>query len=208
MGADSYANAVAAAQWLGRPLTDGHLDQLNRYHGWLATEAIAAGGMGPHELGRLWNRHIADSILFGVALETSTDCLDIGSGVGLPGIPLAITHRDVSFTLLDRSGRRCDLMRRAIALLKLGNCVVDHREVGQIDGRFGAIVSRAAIPPAKMMIHVKQLLSAGGVAILGLSRKADATNPLPEAPGINSDVLRIPSEVLDTDVNLLRIAAT
>jgi 16S rRNA (guanine527-N7)-methyltransferase len=208
MGADSYASAVAAARWVGRPLTEDDLQNLNKYHDWLAREAIAAGGLGPHEKQRLWNRHIADSMLFGVALQTSTDCLDIGSGVGLPGIPLAITNRDVSFRLLDRSGGRCDLMRRAIAVLGLDNCVVAHQDVSQIDEKFGSIVSRAAIPPTKLVIHVKHLLSADGIAVLGLSRSADTTNPLRDTTGIDSQVLRIPSEVLDTDVNLLRIAAT
>ncbi|MCP4964117.1 MAG: hypothetical protein GY926_02665 [bacterium] len=208
MGADSYLSAVAAAEWLSRPLSEGDLEQLTKYHELLATEAAAAGGIGPSETSRLWSRHIADSLLFGVALDRSSDCLDIGSGVGLPGIPLAIHWPDVSFVLLDRSGRRCDLMRRAIGVLGLRNCVVAETDVSNLDDGFGAIVSRAAIPPSAMVIHVKHLLNRKGTAVLGLSRTGNSSNPLKDQPQIETDVIAVPAEVLDTDVNLLRIVAT
>ena len=208
MGADSYLSAVAAAEWLNSRLTEDVLDRLTKFHRFLATEAVAAGGIGPRETDRLWARHIADSMLFEIALGSTSDCLDIGSGVGLPGIPLAILRPRVSFVLLDRAGRRCDLMRRAVGVLGLDNCVVSQQDVSKLDDRFGAIVSRAAIPPAKMVIHVKRLLGPGGIAILGLSRAGDTHNPLRHLPDIESNVVTVPSEVLDTDVNLLRIVAT
>ena len=208
MGADSLETAVRAAAWVGYELDPRQRDLLSEYHDWLAVEAAEAGGIGPHEEGRIWRRHIADSMVFGLALENSEECLDIGSGVGLPGIPLAIMCPSLRFTLLDRSGRRCDLMRRAVAVLGIENCVVSHLDITGVSKEFRSAVSRAAIPPEKMMIHVKRLLEPGGIAILGLSPSGVTRNPLPELPGISSKVVSVPSNILDTGVNHLRIEAT
>ncbi len=208
MRADSLELAIRAAEWVGRKLSAQDRGRLIVLHNWLATEAIKAGGLGPHERERLWGRHVADSILFGVAFDGDGECLDIGSGVGLPGIPLALVYSEIRFTLLDRSGRRCDLMRRAVAVLGLENCEVVHQDIVNVDEKFRWVVSRAAIPPTTIMIHVKHLLKPGGIAILGLSRSDNSRNPLGGERGIDSTVVTVPTDILDTDVNLLRIEPT
>lgn len=209
MGADTYRLAVAAAEWTGRGLTDDQLEAMATLHGVLAKEAIVAGGLGPHEAPRLWGRHIADSLLFGVALDGAVSCIDVGSGVGLPGIPLAIAYPEIEFELVDRSGRRCDLIRRIIAVLRLGNCAVVHKDVSSVDKNYDALVSRASLPPDRLMIHVKRLLRKPGVAVIGLSRNADQPVEVPVSePGLRSHLVRVPTDVLDSSVNLLRIEAT
>ncbi len=208
MGADSLQRVVAVAEYLGRSLTDRQQQQLGRFHQWLVDEAIPAGGVGPHERDRLWDRHIADSLLFGLGLTKAQRCLDVGSGVGLPGLPLAICFPEIEFVLLDRSGRRCDLVRRASAILDLDNCVVRQGDVGEIRDRFGSVVSRAAIPPQQLMIHVKRLLKPGGVAILGLTRSSRGAWDVPEDPEMTVSVVTPPLEILDSPAYLLRIVAT
>ncbi len=208
MGADSLQKAIRAAEYVGRQLTDAQQTSLVTYHDWLADEGYRAGGIGPGERDRLWDRHIADSLVFGGDLVGVGSCLDIGSGVGLPGIPLAIAFPETVFTLLDRSGRRCDLMRRVTAILRLDNCVIHQGDVKDVGERFGAIVSRAAIPREEILIHVKQLLEPGGVATIGITRAGTS----PETPQQRSDltqtIVSIPPEVLDSGANLLRIEAT
>jgi 16S rRNA (guanine527-N7)-methyltransferase len=208
MGADSFQAAVRAAEYIGVSMSGEQRRLLDAFHGWLTNEAASAGGIGPHELDRLWARHISDSLLFGVGAGSASVCLDIGSGVGLPGIPLAIVFPDVSFVLLDRSGRRCDLARRAVAVLGLSNCSAVQADVVDLDDTFDWLVSRAAIPPADMMIHVKRMIGPGGVAILGLSHAGETMNPVPDEPGYRISVLSVPAEVLDTEPKLLRIEAT
>jgi len=206
MGAESLQVALQAAAWVGEELLPEQQSLMIRFHDWMSSEAIQAGGLGPHERPRIWSRHIADSLLFGI--ELGTKCLDIGSGVGLPGIPLAVMRPDVSFILLDRSGRRCDLMRRAIAVLGLGNCQVVELDIADLEKSFDSVVSRAAVPPEKMMFHVKRCLMPGGTAVLGLSHTGQ-TSDLPKNPaGFTSVVVAVPADVLDTGVNLLRIEAT
>jgi 16S rRNA (guanine527-N7)-methyltransferase len=209
MGVDSFLSVEKAAGFLDVFLSDEQRDSLALYRGWLETEGMKAGGIGPAERNRLWDRHIADSMVLGIGLSGGTECLDIGSGAGLPGIPLAICFPDIEFTLLDRSGRRCDLMRRAIAVLALDNCGVVEDDVSGVSERYERIVSRAAMSPKSMMIHVKRLLASGGVAVLGISRDTDkATDSLDIVAGLVTEVIKVPDEVLDSGAFLLRIEAT
>lgn len=209
MGADSLSVAVAAAEYAGIELGPMQRAQLERFHDWLLEEAIGAGGIGPNEAARIWNRHIADSLLFALDLSGNERCIDLGSGVGLPGIPLAISLPEIEFTLVDRSGRRVDLARRACSVLGLSNCEVVQSDFDGFHRRFPRIVARASLPPAAMMIHVKRLLTPGGVAHLGLSRGTTFAAELPGAPrGLRLSIVEIPVEILDSGASLLRIEAS
>jgi 16S rRNA (guanine(527)-N(7))-methyltransferase RsmG len=202
---DSIKYAIAAGEWTGHKPSSHQLDLLRAYRDWLVAEAIPAGGVGPNETSRIWRRHVADSLLFGYGLKDQPLCLDIGSGVGLPGIPLAITHPQTRVDLVDKSGRRCDLLRRAVGVLGLDNCTVVHRDVTKIDRRYPFIVSRAAIPADRLMIHVKQLLDRNGVANISIARGCEAM-PKPKTPaGLVAMMLVVPDQILDTRVQLLRI---
>ena len=80
----------AAARWCGLELSQQQIDALSEYAEWLVAEAIPAGGLGPREASRIWDRHIADSLVFATAwrdVEVPHELLDIGSGVGLPESP-------------------------------------------------------------------------------------------------------------------------
>lgn len=173
------------------------LGNLDDYALWLRDEAIAGGGIGPGETERIPTRHIADSLLFaGQIPPTSSTVWDLGSGVGLPGIPLAITNPAVEFHLIDRSGRRTDLLRRAIRILELDNCVVRKTEISRLDGEVGVIVSRATLPAGQMLEVGRRLLSSGGIAIVGGSWQ-----DRPEHVGW--ETIEIPPEVLDQTIWLL-----
>lgn len=153
---------------MGGELGAAGLERLDIYERWLGDEAIEAGGLGPGEANRLHDRHIGDSILFGVGLDPIPDqVLDIGSGVGLPGIPLAIMLATTRFTLLDRSARRVDLMRRAVRILELENVEVEQGEIEQRPEQVSAVVSRATLPPDRSRDLISPLLKPGGVAVLG-----------------------------------------
>ncbi|WML89783.1 16S rRNA (guanine(527)-N(7))-methyltransferase RsmG [Thiothrix lacustris] len=88
--------------------------------------------------------HIADSISVAPYLRGET-CLDVGSGAGLPGIPLAILQPERHFTLLDTNGKKTRFIQQAVLELGLKNVTVIQTRVEswQPAGHFDAIISRA-----------------------------------------------------------------
>jgi 16S rRNA (guanine527-N7)-methyltransferase len=92
------------------------------------TEAVQLGFLGPREQERLWERHLDDA--FGLAAirrpNPGERWADLGSGAGLPGLPLAVAHRGASFTLVDAQRRRVDWIEATAARLRLTNVSVVH----------------------------------------------------------------------------------
>ena len=99
-------------------------------------------------------------------------------------------------------------MRRAVAILDLPNCVVRQQEIAEVADKFDAVVSRAAIPPELLMIHVKRILKPRGVALVGLSRTRGSGVFSVDDLELDLSVVAIPAEILDSGASLLRIEAT
>ncbi len=139
--------AGALTSW-GRPATPQQLTLLDGFAAWLREEAVAAGGLAPGEVERIEERHILDSLAFLQGLDSAPSrLLDLGSGVGLPGIPLAIMLPDTEVTLLDRSGRRVRLARRAIRVLGLDNVRVEQAEAAHRSCQ--VVTMRAVMDPGR-----------------------------------------------------------
>jgi 16S rRNA (guanine527-N7)-methyltransferase len=208
-GKHSDDHLARAALRAGSDLTPAQRDKLEEFARWLGTEAIDASGIGPDEGPRLVDRHLADSIIFAAAWDqTPADLLDVGSGVGLPGIPLAITHPDTAVTLLDRSGERCRLARRAVRILGLENVSVEQRDVRHATGRRDVVTFRASLQPGAALDAALPLLADRGCAVVGLSRTTEPEMSRIEPPGTTLDILRIDQGVLDSPAWLLRMTLT
>jgi len=193
---------LRCADWVGVGLDSTSLDRLDRFRRWLSEEAIIAGVLGPGEQQRLHDRHLGDSILFAAGFDSPPDhMLDIGSGVGLPGIPLAILWGGTKFTLLDRSRRRVDLMRRAVRILDLENVTVEQGEIEHRADLETAMVSRATLPPDRARDLIRPRLAPNGVAVLGGSWLQP-----PEHEGWVT--MEIPATVLDHTIWLLIMRQT
>jgi len=184
---------------------------LEDYGDWLRREAIPAGGLGPREGDRLWARHLGDSLLFasGWRGEAPAELLDIGSGVGLPGIPLAILWPNTRVTLLDRGGRRVRLLHRVVRVLGLTNVVVAQGDALAVADEWEAIVVRGALRAPEVVGLSGRLLSPGGTAVLGLSRREtppERTRDLmgiADALGLEPELVGVPAEILDGPAWLL-----
>jgi len=196
----------AIARWLGVPLTPDQRVLLSRYEAWLATEAMVAGGVGPNEEVRLFDRHVADSMayLIGCPAEATT-VLDVGGGVGLPTIPMAISRPDVSFTLIGRSVRRTRLASRAVRILGLENVVVESDDVRSASGVFDVVAFRASLPIAEAAIVTRQRTNVGGVGLLSVSRRSEEPSIGSAPTGITFSMSSEGSGVLDSPVWLLRM---
>lgn len=97
-----------------------------------------------HEPERMLTHHLLDSLAILPAVSAGP-MLDVGSGAGLPGIPLAIARPELRLTLLDSSQKRCGFMNQAAIQLKLDNVEVAHAraEDFQPGMKYPQIVSRA-----------------------------------------------------------------
>ncbi|MDO5684885.1 MAG: 16S rRNA (guanine(527)-N(7))-methyltransferase RsmG [Bifidobacterium sp.] len=87
----------------------------------LATDGIIRGLIGPRETPRLWDRHILNCAVIGEAIPEAATVVDIGSGGGLPGIPLAIARPDLQITLVEPMLRRTTYLEEIIEKLGLTN---------------------------------------------------------------------------------------
>jgi 16S rRNA (guanine527-N7)-methyltransferase len=211
---DSPALARAAADWVGHPLDATRLVRLEQFATWLIDEAIPAGGLGPREAERIWGRHVADSISFAVGWATApVEILDVGTGVGLPGIPLAILWPETAVTLLDRGGRRIRLLTRAVHALGLDNVHVAHGDVFDVADEWKGVTFRGSVRAPEAVGLANRLLTPDGVGVLGLSRRAeppDRTRDLVgvgEALGLGMSVTTVPAGVLDGPAWLLIMRA-
>lgn len=155
------------AEDLGHTLTGDQIELIDLYHQWILTEAVPAGGIGPAEVDRLPDRHLADSLLYARFFAPPKRLWDLGSGIGLPGIPLAVLLPETECVLIDRSGRRIELMKRAVRVLGLSNVVVRKDEIARLDGPVSVVVTRASLPPDRLLPHLERIVATGGVAVAG-----------------------------------------
>ena len=201
---DSPALARRTAEWAGHTIFEDQTAFLEAYAEWLIHEAIPAGGLGPREADRVWGRHVADSLSFAAGWKTPpSELLDVGTGVGLPGIPLAILWPDTEVTVLDRGGRRIRLLTRAVRVLGLENVRVAKGDVFDVADEWEALVFRGSVRAPEAVGLSARLLGVPGSAVIGLSRRperperADELLGVAGALGMEAELVGVPSEILD-----------
>lgn len=210
LDSDTQAALCRTIEWLGLAWDDSMTDQLERYADWLTSEGVQTGGIGPDEPRRLWRRHLLDSLLLGKGFE-GRSLVDLGTGVGLPGIPLAIAFPASAVVLVERAGRRVDAVRRVAAVLGLSIEVVqgDLRRVRLAADR---VVTRAALPPVEAVPAAIRLLNERGEAWIALGHQGGDRlaqwREIGAPDGWTSRLIEVPTEILDSPVWMLRIART
>lgn len=167
--------------FLGIVPTSKQRRQFDEYATWLVSEAAQAGGIGPNEGAIIENRHIADSLLYLPPEVEGSTLLDVGSGAGLPGLVLAIAHPHLAVTVLDRSGRRAGLLKRATRVVGLDNVSVRQADIKDVESRFDIVTVRAVFPTGRAVREIERLSPNYGV--VGLSRVAETSVEYDEPTG-------------------------
>jgi 16S rRNA (guanine527-N7)-methyltransferase len=164
---------VSAAPGAAAALFGSRLDRAQRYAQILAGAGVERGLLGPREVGRLWDRHILNSAAVAELFDSNDRIADIGSGAGLPGIPLALARPDLRLTLIEPLLRRSEFLREVVDDLGLEITIVrgraEDRSVRQQVGEMDAVVSRAVASLDKLTKWSLPLLRPDGrmVAIKG-----------------------------------------
>ncbi len=142
------------------------LELAERYANLLTGPGVERGLIGPREVDRIWDRHVLNSAAVGELIEADARVVDIGSGAGLPGLPIAIARPDVRVALVEPMLRRTEFLTEAVAELGLSVDVVRGRaeEPGVRDAAGGAdvAVSRAVASLDKLIRWSFPLLRPGG----------------------------------------------
>jgi 16S rRNA (guanine527-N7)-methyltransferase len=188
---DAGAPAVPTAPPAARAVLGKALPDAERYVARLATDGVTRGLIGPREVGRLWERHVLNSAAVAEAVPHGARVVDIGSGAGLPGIPLGLARADLTVTLVEPMARRIEFLTETVAELEelVGGSrwsVVrgraEDRAVLAAVGRVDVVTARAVAPLPRLAVWCRGLLRPGSslVALVGAKAVAELPSVLGE----------------------------
>lgn len=170
------------------------------------------GLIGPREVGRLWDRHILNCIGLSGMISAGTSVADVGSGAGLPGLPLAILRPDLEITLIEPLLRRSTFLNQAVAELGLTSRVQvvraraeDHR------ARYDIVTARAVAPLSRLVGWCAPLRSPSG-AILALKGRTaadevDAASAVLRDLGLTAEILSVQPHPDVEPATVVRVAS-
>lgn len=207
------ADIAAGAAELGLVLTAGQADALERYAAllvrWNAVHNLTSIDAAPTIL----SHHLLDSLailppisaIFGQ--KKALRVLDVGSGGGLPGIPLAIARPDWQVTLVDKVQKKVAFLTQAKVELGLRNLTCVHARVEKLEGApFDLVVSRAFSAIDEFVQLTRTVLAPGGwwAAMKGTVPDGELRRLAQSAPDVRViDVVRLRVPRLDAERHLV-----
>jgi 16S rRNA (guanine527-N7)-methyltransferase len=186
-----------------------HVERAAEFVRLLEEHGVERGLIGPREVDKIWDRHVLNSAVIEELFQPNERVVDVGSGAGLPGVPLAIVRPDLRITLLEPMARRIAWLEEVKERLGLDNVTVlrGRAEEGPIRKQLlncDSVTARAVAP----LEWCLPLLKGGGrmVALKGeraqeeLERDGEAVlkagGANPEVVVVGADVLEVPTTVL------------
>ncbi|MCA1824063.1 MAG: 16S rRNA (guanine(527)-N(7))-methyltransferase RsmG [Frankia sp.] len=137
-----------------------------RYGELLATTGVAHGVVGPREAVRVWERHLLNCAVVAELVPAEAALADIGSGAGLPGIPLAIARPDLRVVLVEPLLRRSAFLTLAVDELGLQNASVRRERAEDLPRRsFDAATARAVAPLGRLCELALPTVRPGGLLL-------------------------------------------
>lgn len=166
----------------GISLTEEKLTLFNRFYLFLTEENEKYNLTAVTEKSEVYEKHFVDSLLCVDKLYGKT-LLDVGSGCGMPGIPLAIAREDMNITLLESTGKKCAFLEKAAALLGLKNVSVVNARAedaakGALREKFDVVTARGVARMNTLAEYCLPFVKVGGTFV---AFKAQAEEELAEA---------------------------
>jgi 16S rRNA (guanine527-N7)-methyltransferase len=139
---------------------------VSRYVDILTSTGVEWGLLGPRETARVWDRHILNSAALTGLVAIDSSVGDVGSGAGLPGIPLALLRPDLRVTLIEPLLRRSTFLAQTVEQLGIADRVQvvrsraeDHQQT------YDVVVARAVAPLDRLIGWCNPLRAASGVIL-------------------------------------------
>jgi 16S rRNA (guanine527-N7)-methyltransferase len=200
------ANPISQPVDVARDIYGDRFPLINRYVDFLKGTGVAWGLLGPREADRVWERHILNSAALSQLIGPDLAVVDVGSGAGLPGIPLAVLRPDLSMTLLEPLLRRSTFLKRTVTELGMVDRVEVIRERAEEHRwTYDVVVARALAPLDRLVAWCNPLRAAGG-AILAL--KGSSAGEEVAAAKRQLEMVRLDAEVLRVQAHPEAEAAT
>ncbi len=178
-----------------------NIDLARRYFELLVRDGDLLGLLGPREMPKLWTRHILNSAVVAELVSSGASVADVGSGAGLPGIPMALAQPQAKFTLIEPMERRSDWLKSTIAELQLENVRVLRARAEEVTEVFDVVTARAVSALPNLLKMCVPLTKHGGevIALKG-SKAADEiadSKKLTKKLSIESfEIVRVGGELL------------
>lgn len=184
------------------------------------TDGITRGLLGPREAERVWERHLLNSAVLAELIPDGSDVIDVGSGAGLPGIPVALVRPACRVVLLEPMARRCAFLDEAVDALGLRDRVTVVRGRAPDVAAAGApetlpffaqyAIARAVAPLEKLVSWTMPLVRSDG-QLLALRGESVDQEVLEAGPGIARsggaapEVIALSEHLLGTPVRVVRV---
>lgn len=182
-----------------------------RYAQHLATTGIEWGLIGPREIDRLWTRHILNCAVVAEFIDDSDVVGDVGSGAGLPGIPIALLRPEAQVVLIEPMERRVEWLKMVVDDLGLENVRVVRARVEELvdEEMFTVVTSRAVKAMTTLIEWTHEVMGPEGriLALKGASVEAELakTKKLlkryrlsqPKIHIVDGGILDVPSRVVE-----------
>lgn len=187
-----------------------YFEQASQYVDILTSRGIDWGLLGPRESDRVWDRHVLNSLALSQLLPEGVSVVDVGSGAGLPGVPLAIARPDLRVTLLEPLLRRYTFLVQAVDELGLaGRVTVLRGRAEETRSTFDVVACRAVAPLERLMGWTAGLFLPAGqlLALKGSSAErevVEAAGAL-RAPRLTAEVLTVRAHPDADPTNVIRV---
>jgi 16S rRNA (guanine527-N7)-methyltransferase len=161
-------------------------DAAARYVAMLAGDGVVRGLIGPREVPRLWDRHMLNSAALAEVVPQGARVVDVGSGAGLPGIPLGLARPDLTLTLVEPMARRVEFLQDVVTELERPWRIIrgraEERSVVRAVGPVDVVTARAVAPLPRLVGWCSGLLAPGVqlIALVGTKAAAEVPDLVPE----------------------------
>jgi 16S rRNA (guanine527-N7)-methyltransferase len=137
------------------------IDLARAYTQRLAADSETFGLLGPRELPKIWSRHVINSALLSELVPDGSLVADVGSGAGLPGIPMAIAQPKAHFTLIEPMERRANWLLSVVNDLGIKNVEVIRARAEEVSRTDFDIVTARAVAALDKLLKLLTPLTRG-----------------------------------------------